>query len=66
MRVTPLHLLLEVVGDLIRGEFVVLVCENQLPGQMEQQVGDFIPDRSGIVFAQSLVQLEDLLDQVRP
>jgi hypothetical protein len=66
MRVTALHLFLEVVGDLIGGELAVLVCKDELPGQVEQQIRDLVPDRAAIVVAQGLVQLEDLLDQVRP
>jgi hypothetical protein len=66
MRVTALHLFLEVIGDLIGGEFAMLVRQDQLPGQMEQEVRDLVPDRSAIVVAQGLVQLEDLFDQVRP
>ena len=62
----PLHLGLEIAGHLVRGELAQLLGQHQLPGEMEQQIGHLAPDRRRVSRPERLVQLVDLLDQVRP
>jgi hypothetical protein len=66
MRVTPLHLPLEVSSRFVRRELPSFLGEHQLPGQVKEQVADFLPDIRRVALAEGVVQLHDLLDQVRP
>ena len=58
------HLRLELVGHLVGGELAQLLGQDQLQGQVEQQVAQLVPDRTRVAVAERLVQLEHLLDQV--
>jgi alanine racemase len=64
MGVPPLHLVFEQIGDLLRGELALLLGQDHLPGEVEQQVGDFGSNRGAIPGADRLVQLVDFLYQV--
>ena len=66
MRMTPAHLALESVGHVVRRELAALLGDDELQGQMEQQVAELVPDGVALALAQRVVELEHLLDQVRP
>ena len=60
-----LHLGFQVVRGFVGGELRQLLGQHQLPGQVEQQIGHLVPDGGAVSRADGVVQLVDLLDQVR-
>jgi hypothetical protein len=60
------HLPLEPRRDVLGRELTALVGDDELEGEVEQEIAQLVPNASGIPFAQRMVQLERLLDQVRP
>jgi hypothetical protein len=62
----PAHFPLELVRDLPGGELVPLFGDHQLERQVKQKVAQFASDLGGLAVAEGVVQLERLLDQVRP
>jgi len=61
----PLHLGLEVVCGVVRGELPQFLGQHQLPRQVEQEVGHLLADRGRVPLPQRVVELVDLLHQVR-
>ena len=57
-------MLLELAGDLVAGELAQLLGDDELKGQMKQQIADLSADLVGLSFAQRVVQLQHFLDQV--
>ena len=59
-----LHLAHDAIGDVVRRGLAPLLRDDELPGQVEQEVAEFLADRVGIFLAQRVVELEHFLDQV--
>ncbi len=64
--VAPAHLVLQLAGYVVAGELAQLFGDDELKGQVKQQVADFSADLTGLSFAERVVQLQHLLDQVGP
>ncbi len=64
VRMAPLHLGLEIRGHLVRRELGLLLRQDQLPGQMQEQVSHFPADLSAIAAGDGVVEFVDFLDQV--
>ena len=64
LRMAPLHLGDEVVGDLARSELAGLLAEDKLPGEMEHQVGHLVANRRGVAGGEGRVEFMHFLDQV--
>ena len=62
----PAHLGLESGRDVVSGELAQLFRDDQLEGEVQETIAQLIPDRAGLAFAQRVIELEDLLDQIRP
>ncbi len=60
----PSHLRLEEAGDFRRGGFAQLLCQDELPGEVQEEVTQLLADGLGVALAQGVIQLEELLDQV--
>jgi hypothetical protein len=65
VRVAPPHLGFELPGYLVAGKLAKLLGDDELKGQVKQQVANFSADRIGLSFAQCVVQLQYFLDQIR-
>ena len=66
MGMTPLHFGFEPVGDFVGGEVARFLTQHELPGKVEHQVGDFVPDGGSIAAADRLVELVDFFHQIGP
>jgi hypothetical protein len=60
------HLAFKLVGNLVSGELVSLFRDHQLEGEVQQEIADLAPDVLRLPFAECVVQLQHLLDQVGP
>jgi hypothetical protein len=63
--VTAAHLRLELVSYVGGGEISQFFRNDELKGQMQQEVAQLSADLSDLSFAQRVVQLQDLFHQVR-
>ncbi len=61
----PPHLLLDRVREILGAEATGLFCQDDLEGDVQQQVAEFGPNRVRIV-GDRVVQLESLFDEIRP
>jgi hypothetical protein len=61
----PPHLLLEPARDRLGPELAPLFRDDDLEGDVEQQVAELLAHRAGVVVADGLVELERLFDEVR-
>ena len=66
MGVAALHLGFQLVGHLVGGELPTLLCDDQLEREVEQEVAHLSSDLRDLAFTQCVVELERLLDQIRP
>jgi hypothetical protein len=62
----PPHLHLQLGGHILRGKFAALATNDELEGEVEQEIAELIANGGDAAFGQRLIQLEHLLDQVRP
>ena len=60
-----LHLPLHRLGYVLRGELAVLLGQNQLPGEVKQEVAQLVANESGVAFTERVVELQHLLHEVR-
>ncbi len=60
------HLRLEARRPRRPAELAALLRDDELKGQVQQQVAQLVADGAGLAFAQRVVELEHLLDQVGP
>ncbi len=60
----PLHLPLHRIGHVVRAEFPTVLRQHELPGEVQQEIAQLVANALGVVVAQRMVQLQDLLDQV--
>ncbi len=61
----PLHLAHDLIGKSVRSDTALSFRQHQLPSQMQHEVAEFLTDGVGISTRDGMVQLEDLLDQIR-
>ena len=54
--VAPTHLLLQLAGYLVAGKLAQLLGDDELKGQVKQEVADFSPDLTGLSFAECVIQ----------
>ena len=66
MRVAPPHLLLEPPRHGFRVEAALLIADHDLKREVQQQVAELVTQRRGVAVVNRLVELEHLLDEVRP
>ncbi|MEZ4456005.1 MAG: hypothetical protein R2882_05545 [Gemmatimonadales bacterium] len=57
--VAALHLRLEIGGHVVGGELAVFFAEDQLPGEMKQEVAYLLTDGCRIAGADRMVELVD-------
>ena len=58
------HLRDQVVRHLGGGELAQFLRQDELPGQVEQEIPHLIPEEGRVAGAERLVDFEDFLDQV--
>jgi hypothetical protein len=62
--VAPLHLPFEVACNILRGELVEFLGQDQLPCEMKEQIGHLIPDGTRVPDCQCMIQLENFFHKV--
>jgi hypothetical protein len=64
MRMAPAHLAFQLIGHGSGSEVTLLFGDDELKRQVEQQIAQLSPDLTDIAFTESVIQLQDFLDQV--